>query len=60
MIVGPLIELAGPSGILSFIIGGIITIVAAKCFAELATRIPTNGSQYSYVYIYYGECLGFM
>jgi amino acid transporter len=40
--------------------GGMITLITASCFAELSSRIPTNGGQYSYVYIYYGECLGWM
>jgi APA family basic amino acid/polyamine antiporter len=60
LIIGMLLPIAGPSVFISFLMGGMITLITASCFAELSSRIPTNGGQYSYVYIYYGECLGWM
>lgn len=35
-------------------------MITALCFAELSSRIPTNGGQYTYVYIYYGELMGWL
>ena len=60
MFIGELLQIAGPSICISFFTGGVISMITAVCFAELSSRIPTNGGQYTYVYIYYGECLGWM
>jgi APA family basic amino acid/polyamine antiporter len=60
LFIGHAILIAGPSVAISFLIGGIISFITALSFAELSSRIPTNGGQYSYVYIYYGELLGWM
>jgi amino acid transporter len=60
LFIGELLKISGPSICISFFVGGVISMITAICFAELGSRIPTNGGQYSYVYIYYGECLGWM
>lgn len=48
-------EYAGPGVIFSFIIGGIISVFAALCYAEFAALIPISGSAYSYAYVALGE-----
>ena len=48
-------EYAGPGIIFSFIIGGIISVFAALCYAEFAALIPISGSAYSYAYVALGE-----
>ncbi|XP_077290733.1 cationic amino acid transporter 2-like [Arctopsyche grandis] len=50
---------AGPAVILSFVIAGIVTVLGAMSFAELASRIPTAGSSYVYSYASVGEFVAF-
>lgn len=46
---------AGPALILSFILAGLVTLIAALCYAEFASMVPVAGSTYSYSYITLGE-----
>ncbi|GAA2375376.1 amino acid permease [Nonomuraea africana] len=46
---------AGPGVILSFMIGGIACMLAALCYAELASAIPASGAAYAYAYVIFGE-----
>ena len=46
---------AGPAILLSFVIAGVISMLAALCYAELASAVPTAGSAYSYAYTTIGE-----
>ncbi|RJL32270.1 amino acid permease [Bailinhaonella thermotolerans] len=46
---------AGPGVILSFMIAGIICLLAALCYAELASTMPSSGSAYSFTYVIFGE-----
>ncbi|TVP48698.1 MAG: amino acid permease [Gemmatimonadales bacterium] len=39
---------AGPSAILAFALNGVIALLTAMAFAELATTFPENGGQYVY------------
>ncbi len=48
-------EHAGPAVILSFALAGLISALAALCYAEFATLIPISGSAYSYAYATLGE-----
>jgi APA family basic amino acid/polyamine antiporter len=48
-------EAAGPSVILSFIVGAIGCCFAGLCYAEFASMIPIAGSAYTYAYATMGE-----
>jgi basic amino acid/polyamine antiporter, APA family len=48
---------AGPGLMLAFAIAGLICIVAALCYAEIAAMIPVSGSAYTYTYGTMGELL---
>jgi APA family basic amino acid/polyamine antiporter len=42
---------AGPSVIISFIISGIVAILAALSFSELAAMMSHSGAAYTYTYV---------
>lgn len=48
-------ENAGPGVVLSFVIGGVVAMLAALCYAELASSVPTAGSAYTYAFATLGE-----
>ncbi|WP_404371947.1 amino acid permease [Sphingomonas sp. MMS24-J45] len=48
---------AGPGLMLAFAIAGAICIVAALCYAEIASMLPVAGSAYTYTYASMGEFL---
>lgn len=48
---------AGPGLTVSFIIAGAVCIVAALCYAEIASMVPVAGSAYTYSYAVQGEFL---
>jgi APA family basic amino acid/polyamine antiporter len=41
---------AGPGLILAFVVAGLVCVVAALCYAEIASMIPVAGSAYTYTY----------
>src|SRR5690606_41969013 len=43
-------EHAGPAVTLSFIIGAVVAALAALCYAERASSVPTAGSAYTYAF----------
>ena len=51
---------AGPSVILSFLIAAMTAGLTARCYAELAARIPASGSSYSFAYATVGEFAAFV
>jgi APA family basic amino acid/polyamine antiporter len=46
---------AGPAIVVSFAIAGVVSLLAALCYAELAAAVPTAGSSYTYAYATIGE-----
>jgi APA family basic amino acid/polyamine antiporter len=46
---------AGPAVTLSFLIGSVVAGLAALCYAELASSVPTAGSAYTYAFATLGE-----
>jgi APA family basic amino acid/polyamine antiporter len=46
---------AGPGITISFAIAGVVAMLAALCYAELAAAVPTAGSSYTYAYTTIGE-----
>ena len=51
---------AGPALIISFILLGVVCGLAALCYAELASMIPTSGSAYAYTYATLGELVAWI
>ncbi|CAF3659642.1 unnamed protein product [Adineta steineri] len=48
-------EYAGPSVIISFFIAGIVALLAALSFSEMAVMMASSGSAYTYTYAALGE-----
>lgn len=46
---------AGPAIVISFALAGLISLLAAFCYSELAAAVPTSGSAYTYAYTTMGE-----
>jgi basic amino acid/polyamine antiporter, APA family len=46
--------------IVAFAIGGFVSLLAALCYAELASSVPTAGSAYTYAYATMGEVVAWI
>lgn len=51
---------AGPALSLSFLVAAGAIILAGLCYAEFASRIPTIGGPYAYMYVVFGEFVAWM
>jgi APA family basic amino acid/polyamine antiporter len=53
-------DTAGPAVVVSFGVAGVVALLAALCYAELAASVPTAGSAYSYAYATTGEIVAWI
>ena len=51
---------AGPAIVLSMVIAGIVSALAALCYAEFASTVPVAGSAYTYGYATLGELVAWI
>jgi len=51
---------AGPSITISFVVAGIVSALAALCYAEVSSKIPISGSAYTYTYATLGELMAWI
>jgi APA family basic amino acid/polyamine antiporter len=51
---------AGPGMMYSFVISGIVCLLTALVYAEIAAMVPVSGSAYTYSYAVLGEWLAWM
>jgi basic amino acid/polyamine antiporter, APA family len=51
---------AGPALVFSFVVAGIVSALAALCYAELASTVPISGSAYTYTYATLGEFIAWI
>ncbi len=51
---------AGPAIVLSFVLAGVICVLVALCYSELASMAPVSGSAYTYTYSTMGEAPAFL
>lgn len=51
---------AGPAVAVSFAIAGVVALLAALSYAELAAAVPTAGSAYTYAYATVGELVAWI
>ncbi len=51
---------AGPALVLSFILAGVVSGLAALCYAEFASTVPISGSAYTYSYATLGELVAWI
>lgn len=51
---------AGPGVILSFILAGVVSMLAALIYTELSTALPVTGSAYTFSYVSLGELVAWI
>jgi APA family basic amino acid/polyamine antiporter len=51
---------AGPAIVLSMIVAGVVSALAALCYAEFASSVPVAGSAYTYAYATLGQFIAWI
>jgi len=51
---------AGPAVVISMIIAGVVSALAALCYSEFASSVPISGSAYAYGYATLGEFIAWI
>src|SRR5262245_50941833 len=51
---------AGPAIVLSMVVAGCASALAALCYAEFASTVPVAGSAYTYAYATLGELVAWI
>jgi APA family basic amino acid/polyamine antiporter len=51
---------AGPGIVMSMVIAGVVSALAALCYAEFASSVPVAGSAYTYGYATLGELVAWV
>jgi APA family basic amino acid/polyamine antiporter len=51
---------AGPAIVLSMVIAGVTSVLAAFCYSEFASTVPVAGSAYTYAYATLGEFIAWV
>jgi APA family basic amino acid/polyamine antiporter len=51
---------AGPAIVISMVIAGVVSTLAALCYAEFASSVPIAGSAYTYAYATLGEFIAWV
>jgi len=51
---------AGPAIVLSMIVAGVTSVLAALCYSEFASSVPVAGSAYTYAYATLGELIAWI
>src|SRR3954471_24518966 len=51
---------AGPAVIVAFAAARVASLLAALCYAELASSVPAAGSAYTYAYVTMGEIIAWI
>ena len=60
VLVGGWLAAAGPGGaVIGFVAGGIVVACIGACYAELTSRIPVTGGEFSFVLQVFGRSLAF-
>ena len=58
--IGPGVHKAGPAVIIAFILAGFASLLAALCYAELGSVIPSAGSAYTFASATLGQVIGWI
>ena len=53
-------ELAGPASIVSWVVGGVLVLLIAIAYAEVATMLPRSGAVVRYPHLTHGGFTGFL
>ena len=55
-----ILKTAGPSTMLSYLLGGMAALLSGLCYAEFSVNVPKTGTAYNYIYIIAGEIWAFL